>query len=366
MGPVHILSALEKAGHRAVFVGGCVRDTLLGRPVHDWDIATSATPEEIMEAFPKTIPTGLKHGTVTVVVGGESFEVTTFRRDGGYKDGRHPEKVTFVRELQEDLSRRDFTVNAMAMDGNGNITDLFGGREDLQKGLLRCVGDPVQRFREDALRMLRALRFSAQLGFSVDAAAMEAMTACAGSCRLLSAERVREEVEKTLLSSAPHTVEVMAALGLLTAVGQEAAPVTLPRDLPPHARWAGLLLACPGMSWQSLRLDRQTGRIAAAAADLGTQSRSRLGWKQVIALSGAETARCAAALSGEEDTVLEILSSGECVSLRQLAVRGADLPHLTGRDLGDELERLLQHVLRHPEDNTKERLLALAEKFSDA
>ncbi len=362
MGPVHILNMLETAGHRAVFVGGCVRDTLLGRPVHDWDIATSATPEEIMAVFPKTVPTGLKHGTVTVVDGGDSFEVTTFRRDGGYRDGRHPEKVTFVRELREDLSRRDFTVNAMAMDGFGNITDLFGGQEDLNRQLLRCVGEPVRRFQEDALRMLRALRFSAQLGFTVDDSTMEAIMSRAGLCRRLSAERVREELEKVLLSPAPHTVETMAALGLLTAVGQEAAPVTLPRGLPPHARWAGLLMACPGISWQSLRLDKKTGRVAAAAAALGAKKRTRLGWKQVIARYEEETARCAAALAGEEDMVLKILASGECVSLRQLAVCGADLPHLSGKTLGTQLEALLQHVLEHPEDNTKERLLALISK----
>lgn len=365
MGPVHILSALEQAGHRAVFVGGCVRDTLLGRPVHDWDIATSATPEEIMAVFAKTVPTGLQHGTVTVVDRGEHYEVTTFRKDGGYLDGRHPETVSFVRELREDLSRRDFTVNAMAMDSSGTITDLFGGREDLQNRILRCVGDPAQRFREDALRMLRALRFSAQLGFAIEQNTMNAIVSCAPKCRLLSAERVREELEKTLLSPAPQTVETMAALGLLTAVGQEAAAVKLPRQLPPHARWAGLLLACPGLSRQSLRLDRHTGRIAEAAAALGAQPRSRHGWKQIIALHGEETARCAAALSGEEATVSEILASGECVSLRQLAVRAADLPHLTGKSLGVQLEALLQHVLRHPEDNTRARLLTLAAEAAE-
>ena len=168
MRPDLILKTLEGAGFAACFVGGCVRDTLLGRPVHDWDVTTSALPEEIMALFPRCIPTGIKHGTVTVLLRGESFEVTTFRRDGAYHDGRHPDGVVFVPNLTEDLARRDFTINAMAMHLDGRITDCFDGKADLKRGIIRCVGDPERRFREDALRMLRAWRFSAQLGFAID------------------------------------------------------------------------------------------------------------------------------------------------------------------------------------------------------
>ena len=168
MRPDLILKTLEDAGFAACFVGGCVRDTLLGRPVHDWDVTTSALPEEIMALFPRCIPTGIKHGTVTVLLNGESFEVTTFRRDGAYHDGRHPDGVVFVPNLTEDLARRDFTINAMAMHLDGSITDCFDGKADLKRGIIRCVGDPERRFREDALRMLRALRFSAQLGFQIE------------------------------------------------------------------------------------------------------------------------------------------------------------------------------------------------------
>ena len=166
--PSEILDTLEQAGYEAYYVGGCVRDRLLGRPVHDWDITTSAMPEVVLALFGHCVPTGIAHGTVTVLLEDTGAEVTTFRTDGSYHDGRHPDRVTFVRSLREDQARRDFTVNAMAMDRRGRIYDAFGGQADLDRRLLRAVGDPETRFREDALRMLRALRFAAQLGFALD------------------------------------------------------------------------------------------------------------------------------------------------------------------------------------------------------
>ena len=169
MRPDAIIKTLEDAGFEARYVGGCVRDTLLDRPIHDWDIASQALPEDVLRLFPHCVPTGIRHGTVTVLLDGVSAEVTTYRLDGAYHDGRHPEGVCFVRSLAEDLARRDFTINAMAMDESGAVTDLFGGREDLSRRVIRCVGEPETRFREDALRMLRAYRFAAQLGFSLDA-----------------------------------------------------------------------------------------------------------------------------------------------------------------------------------------------------
>ena len=154
--PEKIVKGLCAAGFPAYYVGGCVRDRLLGRPVHDWDVTTAALPEEVMALFEHCVPTGIRHGTVTVFLDGAQAEVTTFRTEGVYLDGRHPSEVRFVRTLAEDLSRRDFTINAMAMDADGNVTDLFGGRDDLARRCIRCVGDPEKRFREDALRMLRA------------------------------------------------------------------------------------------------------------------------------------------------------------------------------------------------------------------
>ena len=220
MRPDEIIKTLERAGFEARYVGGCVRDTLLNRPIHDWDIASQALPEDVMHLFAHCVPTGLKHGTVTVLLDGVSAEVTTYRLDGAYHDGRHPDGVRFVRSLAEDLARRDFTINAMAMDESGAITDLFGGRDDLTRHVIRCVGDPETRFREDALRMLRAYRFAAQLGFSLDEQTQAAIRRCAPLCATLSRERVREEAEKALLSDQPEYFGRMLAEGLLEACMQ--------------------------------------------------------------------------------------------------------------------------------------------------
>lgn len=363
--PVFILEKMKEAGFEGYFVGGCVRDTLLGRPVHDWDMTTSAMPEETMQVFSKCVPTGLKHGTVTVVENGEMYEVTTFRSDGVYLDGRHPENVTFVRNLREDLSRRDFTVNAMAMDEKGNITDLFGGREDLHNKLLRCVGEPEKRFREDALRMLRALRFSAQLEFQIEEKTYAAMGVCAENCKALSAERVREEVEKTLLSKHPEKVEEMARLGLLTSVEVEkTGSLESLKNLPPlrEIRWAAFFRACPEAKWETFRLDRKTGETAQRSAQCAGEAKTELDWKRLISQSGEAVGLCTAALDGAEDTVRKILNSGDCLFLKDLAVGGRDFPHLQGREVGEMLQRLLEHVLVHPRDNEKFRLLALAKK----
>ena len=356
---ISILRRLEAAGYPAYFVGGCVRDTLLGRPVHDWDIASAALPEEVTALFPKCVPTGVKHGTVTVLQNGVPFEVTTFRTDGDYDDARHPNAVSFVRTLKEDLSRRDFTINAMAMDANGTVTDLFGGREDLTHRIIRCVGDPETRFREDALRMLRALRFSAQLDFAVDAATMQALTVCAPLCATLSAERVRDELEKTLLSESPETVREMAQLGLLTAVGiTDIAPLctVAPTRL---ARWSAVFRACKQAEWTQLRLDRHAGKTAQTSSEIAAP-RDRLGWKRALAEYGEDVALCASELVGQSDVVREILASGECVRLQDLAVGGDDFSDLSGKSVGEKLNALLDHVLKHPEDNRRETLLALA------
>lgn len=354
-----VLNQLQAAGYEAYFVGGCVRDGLLGRPVHDWDITTSALPEQVMKVFPKCVPTGEKHGTVTVLMEGESFEVTTFRSDGVYLDSRHPERVTFVPNLREDLQRRDFTINAMAMDLAGNVIDPFGGRADLELRVIRCVGDPETRFREDALRMLRAIRFSAQLGFSIAPETLAAIKTSAANCRHLSAERVRDEMEKTLLSDRPDAVLQMADLRLLTAVGIERVKpcdlASLPKDR--AARWAGFFRACPESNWQTLRLDKKTGATASRAAQIAFTCKTRLDWKKLISREGGDTACCAAALTGDTETVSEILSSGECLNLAQLAVSGKDFPELSGKAVGERLARLLDHVLEHPEDNKKEILL---------
>ncbi len=359
--PEQILAALESAGYEAYYVGGCVRDRLLGRPVHDWDIATSALPEETMACFANCVPTGLRHGTVTVLEGGARAEVTTFRRDGGYADGRHPDRVTFVRSLAQDLARRDFTVNAMAMDRRGVVIDLYGGQEDLAAGILRCVGDPDRRFREDALRMLRALRFSAQLSFSIEPETWNAIGQNADLCRCLSAERVRDELEKTLLSDCPDRAAQMAALGLLRAFDLWEARdlewlAALPKDR--AVRWAGLCRTYPEMDLRLLRLDKRTACAAMEAARCGCPA-DAVGWKRIVAVQGRETAQIAAALVDRTALLEDILASGQCLSLRDLAVTGADFPDLSGPAVGQRLRALLCHVLAHPEDNRRDILLAL-------
>ena len=191
-----VLQTLEDAGFEAYFVGGSVRDVLLHRHVHDVDITTSAYPEEVKELFDKSIDTGIKHGTVTVLYGGESYEITTFRTESGYQDFRRPDHVTFVQNLDEDLKRRDFTINALAMDMHGDIVDLFNGIEDLKNHIIRAVGNPEKRFHEDALRMMRAVRFMSQLEFKLEEKTEQAIKANHELLKKISVERIREEFVK--------------------------------------------------------------------------------------------------------------------------------------------------------------------------
>ena len=186
-----ILHTLQEAGYEAYAVGGCIRDSLLGRRPDDWDITTSAKPQETKALFGRTIDTGIQHGTVTVMRHGRGYEVTTYRVDGEYEDGRHPKEVTFTASLKEDLRRRDFTVNAMAYNEEDGLVDLFGGRQDLEQKIIRCVGEANERFEEDALRIMRAVRFSAQLGFSIEERTKEAIRGHAEKLRQVSAERLQ-------------------------------------------------------------------------------------------------------------------------------------------------------------------------------
>ena len=197
-----ILRVLEKQGFEAFIVGGCVRDSILGRRPDDWDITTSARPEQVKALFRRTVDTGLKHGTVTVLMDKESYEVTTYRIDGEYEDGRHPKEVAFTASLEEDLKRRDFTINAMAYHPDRGLVDLFRGMDDIRAEIIRCVGNPLERFGEDALRILRAVRFSAQLGFSIEAETKTGIEELAPNLKLVSAERIQTELVKLLVS--PH------------------------------------------------------------------------------------------------------------------------------------------------------------------
>lgn len=367
---LNILCALDSAGHRAVLAGGCVRDSLLGRRPSDWDIASSASPEEVLALFPRCVPTGIKHGTVTVLSGGGSVEVTAFRAEGGYSDHRRPDSVSFGCPLEADLARRDLTVNAMAMDAAGEITDPFGGRDDLRRRLLRCVGEPERRFDEDALRMLRTVRFSAQLGFDIEPRTLEAIRALAHLASGLSAERVRDELLKTLRSPAPGLVWQLVDLGLLGAClapGDASAPREALDVLPIYARLAhfcrGLELGGYIMSTDrflaALRFDGETLRRTASAVEV-LKSGSR-DWKRLLRGHG-EAAVLAA--HPKNRALRAVLRSGECWELSSLAIGGRELAALgySGPELGRELRRLLDHVIDCPADNRADILCKLAER----
>lgn len=214
----YILHTLEAAGYEAYAVGGCVRDSLLGREPDDWDITTSATPQQVKKAFPRTIDTGIQHGTVTVMIGKEGFEVTTYRIDGEYEDSRHPKEVIFTANLIEDLKRRDFTINAFAYNDRSGIVDAFDGMTDLKNGIIRCVGEARERFREDALRMMRAVRFSAQLGYSIEEKTREAIIELAPSLQNISAERIQVELVKLLQSPHPDYLREAYELGMTKVI----------------------------------------------------------------------------------------------------------------------------------------------------
>lgn len=210
----YIIETITEAGFEAYAVGGCVRDSVLGREPDDWDITTSASPYQIKELFPRTVDTGIQHGTVTVMLDKDGYEVTTYRIDGVYEDGRHPREVTFTPDLKEDLKRRDFTMNAMAYNDKTGLIDIFDGRKDMENRIIRCVGDPEERFREDALRMMRAVRFSAQLGYGIEAATETAITHLAENLKKISAERIQVEIIKLLCSPYPGRIRSAYELGI--------------------------------------------------------------------------------------------------------------------------------------------------------
>ena len=213
-----IIKTIQAAGFEAYAVGGCVRDSILGRIPDDWDITTSANPQEIKKIFKRTIDTGIQHGTVTVMMDKEGFEVTTYRIDGEYEDSRHPKEVTFTSNLREDLRRRDFTINAMAYNEEVGLIDIFGGISDIEKKIIRCVGDAKERFTEDALRMMRAVRFSAQLGYSIEEGTKEAIKELAPNLKNISAERIQVELVKLVVSNNPDYLKVAYETGITAQV----------------------------------------------------------------------------------------------------------------------------------------------------
>ena len=235
-----IIDTLQGAGFDAYAVGGCVRDSVLGRTPKDWDITTPAKPEEVKALFARTIDTGIAHGTVTVMIGREGYEVTTYRIDGEYLDARHPKEVSFTADLTEDLKRRDFTINAMAYNDREGLVDVFDGLGDLWRGVIRCVGDPTDRFGEDALRMMRAVRFAAVLGFSIEEETFAAIRVLAPNLKKVSAERIQTELVRLLVSPHPEHLRTLYESGITDIVLPEfSLLMQTPQHNPHHDRSVG-------------------------------------------------------------------------------------------------------------------------------
>ena len=265
----YIIGKLRESGEEAYAVGGCVRDTLLGRDPMDWDITTSARPEKVKELFRRTIDTGLQHGTVTIMIDDTGYEVTTYRVDGEYEDHRHPKEVVFTPNLEEDLKRRDFTINAMAYNEKTGIVDLFHGQEDLEAGVIRAVGIPSERFQEDALRMLRAIRFAGQLGFQIEEQTKGAMVELAPTLCHVSAERIQVEMKKLLVSKEPYLLATAKDVGLCNVFFPEFIQMmNTEQNNPHHCYCVGMhtLHAIEEVNLLSGKLDAKKRTILAFAA----------------------------------------------------------------------------------------------------
>lgn len=376
------IDRLESAGYEAYLVGGALRDLLLAREVNDFDITTSATPSEMKEIFSNehTIETGMRHGTLTVLIGQMPIEITTFRIDGDYLDARHPQSVSFTRNLAEDLARRDFTVNAMAYSEKTGLVDLYGGKADLEKQVIRAVGDPRVRFSEDALRILRAFRFCSKLGFEIERETLEAISACRGGLSMVSAERIAKELEGILVGrNACAALSLMQESGVLSLVLPEAA---LDQRLFALSAQFELRLAF-------LLLGTDMERLSARLHALKLSNAQILAVKSLVSLAAdglpmaqAPKVRRLMARAGElfeplmeilrvkgedvskiEKIAAECRNRGDCLTAKALAINGADLVALgkKGKAVGDLLEVLLEKVLDEPSLNTREVLLSLVE-----
>lgn len=387
-----IISRLISNGYEAYAVGGCVRDSIIRRVPGDWDITTSARPEEVKKLFKHTINTGIQHGTVTVMLHRTGYEVTTYRLDGEYEDGRHPKNVEFTKSLTEDLKRRDFTINAMAYNDDSGLVDEFDGRADLQAGIIRCVGNPAERFGEDALRMLRAIRFSAQLGFEIERDTAAAIKELAPSIAKVSKERIHTEFGKILLSPHPEYMGRVYEYGLssytlpeLDRISERETALGLVAKVPAKLffRYASLLygLGADGVrnALKTLKLDNRTVDGAARLSGLHgmepvcdeTELRrlaSRCGtdcfWDalefEARYYEVTRQAALAEKIERERRIFKAITDRGDCLDTKNLAIDGAALIACgiePGKDVGRLLKEALELVLEKPELNTKEQLL---------
>ncbi len=395
-GAAELLDTLHRAGYAAYVVGGCVRDSLLGLTPHDWDLCTSALPQQGMELFgeEKCIPTGLQHGTVTVKQGGGLYEITTFRTEGAYTDGRHPDEVHFVPDVREDLARRDFTINAMAYNAKEGLVDPFGGQADLQSGILRAVGVPHQRFTEDALRILRLYRFAARFGFSIDPPTAQAAQELCAHLDCVSVERIEEELAKLLRAPAPAAYLDEKILGVvLPELSPEALAAAKPvvdacpageRALP--VRLAALLLSLgEDGTRRTLRRLRCSNAcieetavlvrevVSGVPVSLNIYARRLLGKynlctvQRLAALGTALQPEHAADFAALSELAERLDADGVCCRVSQLAVNGRDLMAAgipAGPGIRKVLEALLDGVIREEYPNERQALLAAVQQLA--
>ena len=432
-----VVNTIQAAGFEAYVVGGCVRDSILGRQPQDWDITTSAKPEQVKALFPRTIDTGLQHGTVTVMQDREGFEVTTYRIDGEYEDSRHPKEVVFTPNLEEDLKRRDFTINAMAYNEEKGLVDIFGGMEDIRLGRIRCVGRAEERFGEDALRMLRAIRFSAQLGYEIDEETKQGIRRLAPTLKNISAERIQTELVKMLVSPHPDYLRTAYDMGVTKVFFPEFDRAMETEQHHPHHMYSvgehilhslayvpadkvlrltmllhdigkpdTLTIDEQGITHfynheslsaemakgilRRLKFDNDTinmvyklvmyhdyGNSVEPTLQIVRRAMNKIGEDAFPALFQVKYADMMAQSDYLRDEKLkrlenwkrlytEICEKEQCVSLKTLAVTGSDLIAAgmkPGKELGEVLQKLLQLVLDDPSCNTKDKLLAEAQRL---
>lgn len=370
----YIIETLQKNGYEAFAVGGCVRDMLNGDTPHDFDITTSAEPETVMSLFEKTVPTGIKHGTVTVIINGVPNEVTTYRTDGEYRDHRRPDSVIFVKSLREDLARRDFTVNAMAYNQKDGLKDFFGGREDIENRILRAVGEPGRRFYEDALRIMRLFRFSSVLGFNIEENTLKAALEYAPTLKSVSAERIYSELLKTLCGKNPAALKPLTDIGGLGFLGVNTSPDygILPLLGSADTKLFAFLYSGGAKISPALDFLKVPNKTKKAAQDMLTLlnmpfPKTKPEIKEMLYLTSPSSAEnyfdyrsaygkdCAAA----RDMLTEIIKNGEPYRISDLKIGGRDLKKcgISGRAIGETLEKLRRSVLKNPELNTRSELI---------
>lgn len=392
----YIINTLEKNGYEAYAVGGCVRDAIIGKEPNDWDITTNATPMQVKKLFKHTIDTGIQHGTVTIMIHKVGYEVTTYRIDGKYADGRHPDKVEFTVSLKEDLKRRDFTINAMAYNDTKGIIDLFGGIEDLKEGIVKCVGNPYNRFDEDALRILRAFRFAAVLNFEVEEKTKKAAGDLAENLNKISKERIRTELDKLIMSDTPEKLMEARKCGLLKYILSEIEDdinIELVKAMPKnnYMKWAALLYHREeeevSKILKKLKFDNKTVNICkrivgyskdfrniykenvrVAAHEVGVDIFDTFLEFSKVCINlqdwkGGEYPDNSDYINNIEHLYKKVIDDGDCLSLKELAVKGGDLMEIgvpKGAKLGEILNILLYKVLDNPKYNNREKLLEIA------